>query len=65
MAQYEYKTLSLDYDQPTWGKPKAPDLEGVLNTEAKDGWRLRSILPITHGAGYTAKFLVVLERASS
>ena len=56
MSKYEYKTVVVKQG----GFFKSPDLEGVLNREAQEGWQLKQVLP--NLLGFWDKFLVLLER---
>ena len=63
MKKYEYKTITLD--QKGWGLIKSrevPDLEAVLNREARDGWRLKEIILPSAAFGESDRIIVIFER---
>lgn len=64
MTEHECKTVTVDYPKGRWGwtRRPLPDFDPVVNREARDGWRLKQVLQPAEGFGYTAAFVLVLER---
>jgi len=60
MAAREYKTVIVRRPSGFTVRYKAPDIAGVLNREAEDGWRLAQVLPGLLGSWDSV--LLVLER---
>lgn len=63
MTKYEYKTLTLK--QKGWGlftSRTIPDLESILNSEGKEGWKLLEITLPSGAFGESDKIIVIFER---
>ena len=60
MASFEYKTVIVERPGGFHLRYKPPDIAGVLNREARDGWRLTQAIPSYLGLWDT--FLLILER---
>jgi hypothetical protein len=43
----------------------ADDVEATLNAAASDGWRLRTIQPVTYNSSTTGYLLLFVERAAA
>ena len=65
MNRYEYKTLTLNQKGlGLFTSRKVPDLEGTLNREGRDGWRLRHVLLPSAAFGESDKVVLILERGT-
>jgi transcriptional regulator with XRE-family HTH domain len=61
MAKYEYKTLVLPF-KLGFIKQVVPDISASLNSEARDGWRLREVFTQTNASGQTDSAVAIMER---
>lgn len=62
MKKYEYKTVEMPFKFGLF-KQKTPDIEGLLNAEGAQGWRLHQIvLPASSNMGQSEKVIVIFER---
>lgn len=62
MKKYEYKTLELPFKFGLF-KQGLPDIDGALNEEAAQGWRLHNMLvPASSNMGQSERILAVMER---
>jgi transcriptional regulator with XRE-family HTH domain len=64
MAKYEYKTVVMPFKMGVVNTG-LPDIAGSLNSEARNGWRLREILPQTNASGQTFAAVAIMERPSA
>ena len=62
MTKYEYKTITLKQTGLGLSARKIPDLESTLNTEGKEGWRLREIVTPSAAFADSDKVIVIFER---
>jgi len=61
ISKFEYKVVKLPM-KGIFTKDVSPDLENVLKTEGKDGWRLvNSIIP-TSGLGESERVVLIFMR---
>lgn len=69
MATIEYKTIIVEPPSGFYLQYKPPDVSGVLNREAQDGWRLVQAIPGSDWLtwlGYAwLSFFLILERERS
>ena len=65
MGRFEYKTITIrQKGLGLFRSRKVPELENTLNSEARDGWRLREILVPSGFLGEADNVILVLERKS-
>lgn len=66
MPTFEYKTTMIEYPKlkAGWFRRPLPELEPILNREARNGWRLKQVLQPAEGFGYTTGFIAIFERES-
>ena len=58
---YEYKFVKIGLT--TWASKPKEDYQYIIQSHAKDGWRLVQIFaPATKGYGSAAYFEIILER---
>lgn len=63
MPKYEYETITLAQKGLGWfSSKKVPELEGVLNREARLGWRLCQLMMPSGLKGESDKVILVFER---
>jgi hypothetical protein len=63
MATTEYKTVIVERPPGFYVRYKPPDLPGVLNREAQDGWRLVQAIPASTWLGLSwDTFLLIFQR---
>lgn len=60
MAPREYKTVIVNRPRGLYVRYKPPDIAGVLNREAEEGWSLAQAFP--NFLGSWTGFLLILER---
>jgi hypothetical protein len=61
MSTVEYKVVKLPM-KGVFTKDVSPDLENVLNTEGRDGWRLvNSVVPAS-GMGESERLVLIFMR---
>ncbi len=64
MKKIEYKVVKLPM-KGIFTKDVSPDLENVLNSEGRDGWRLvNTVLPAS-GLGESERVIVIFMREAS
>jgi transcriptional regulator with XRE-family HTH domain len=61
VAMYEYKTVVMPFKMGVMSQG-LPDIAAALNSEARNGWRLREILPQTNASGQTCVAVAIMER---
>jgi hypothetical protein len=61
VTKYEYKSVALAFKLGLF-KQGLPDIEGTLNTEGRDGWRLRQIILPSSSWGASDSVVAILER---
>jgi hypothetical protein len=61
VIKYEYKSIVLAFKAGLF-KQGLPDIEGTLNTEGKDGWRLRQLILPSSSWGSSDNVVAILER---
>lgn len=62
MTKYEYKTIRLSQKGWVIKSRKIPDLEGTLNREGREGWRLCEVIQPAAAFGETTAVIVVFEK---
>jgi hypothetical protein len=60
-VEVEYKVVKLPM-KGVFTKDVSPDLENVLNSEGKDGWRLVNSIVSASGFGESDKVVLILMR---
>ena len=60
VARVEYKTLVVTRPPGFYFRYRPPDVAGVLNREAEDGWKLAQAIPAWLSSW--EKLLLILER---
>ena len=61
MTKYQYKSVVLPF-KPGLFKQGLPDIEGTLNAEGRDGWRLRQVVLPSSSWGSSDNVVAILER---
>ncbi len=61
MKKYEYKSVVIKFDHG-WFKKGTSNVDGVLNEEAADGWKLSQMIMPTDSTGGTEQMIAILER---
>ena len=62
MTKYEYKTITLKQTGLGLMTRKIPDLERTLNTNGREGWRLREIVIPSAAFADSGKVIIIFER---
>jgi hypothetical protein len=61
VTKYEYKSVVLGF-KPGLFKQGLPDIQGTLNSEGRDGWRLRQIILPSSSWGASDSVVAILEK---
>ena len=64
MTRYEYKTVVLPLSVGFF-RQGLPDITSALNTEARDGWRLKQVFSPITTFGNADSVVAIMERETS